>query len=191
MFWRVVIGLLVIAAIVSLATLWRGSQPVGSENMIGRHLPQFAAPLASGLRSGDANIYTREEAEAARSVAACDVHLSGVFNSCRDLTGRAILMFWNTTKDECVRQVTVLDRYARARHDLSVAAVAFDQPEEVVRRDAAPRDWRIAVPIDRDGAVAGLYAVAGCPTTFFIDHAKITAVRLGTLSEAELAAGGR
>lgn len=189
MFWRVVIGLLTLGAIITLATLWRGSRPVGSENLIGQRLPDFAAPLASGTRDADANIYTRDQAEAARSAAACDVRLEGVFNSCRDLTGRAVLMFWNSTKRECADQAAALDRFARGRPRLSVAAVAFDQQTDVVRRYVVGRGWRIAVPIDRDGAVAALYAVAGCPTTFFADKGKITGVELGTLTEAELSAG--
>ncbi len=181
MFWRVLIGVLTIAAIVSLVSLWGGSGPVGSENLVDRALPPFAAPLAAGAGEGDAHVYTREQARALDSVAACDVRMSGVFNSCRDLRGSAILNFWSTTKPACMKQVDVLDEFASRHEDVTVAAVAFDQPERTVRSATSGRGWKLDVPIDRDGAVAALYAVAGCPTTFFIVDGTISAVKLGTL----------
>lgn len=188
-FWRALIGLLTLAAIVSLAALWRGSGPVGSENLVGEYLPNFAAPLAAGSQNGDANIYTREQARALDSVAACDVRLAGVFNSCRDLKGRAILNFWNTKKPGCTAQVQELAEYSKSHPDVAVAAVAFDQPESEVRGYLEDKNWKIAVPIDRDGAVAGLYAVAGCPSTFFVKDGTVTAVRLGSLSDEVLDRG--
>lgn len=189
--WRALIGLIAIGAVLSLVTLFNGSRPVGAENLVGRPLPGFAAPLAEGSVDGDANIYTAEQAKVARSVAACDVRLKGVFNSCRDLEGDAILTFWNTTRGECARQVAVVDGVVRSEKNVTAAAVAFDQESSVVRDFVAGRNWKIAVPIDRDGAVAALYAVAGCPTTFFIHDGTVEAVELGTLSPAELERGLR
>lgn len=186
-FWRAFIGLLAIGVVVSLVVLLDNSRPIGSENLVGKPLPDFAAPLASGTQEGDANIYTPAQAKAAKSVAACDVELTGVFNSCRDLQGAAVLTFWNTTKSECAKQVDVLDAFARSNRQVDVAAVAFDQSESDVREFASGRDWSIPLPIDRDGAAAGLYAVAGCPSTFFIQDGEITGVKLGTLSAAEIA----
>ena len=62
-FWKVVIALLAIGVVVSLVTLFTGSRPVGSENLIGTPLPDFAAPLASGTQNADANIYTAPTGE--------------------------------------------------------------------------------------------------------------------------------
>lgn len=190
-FWKALIGLLAIGVVVSLVTLWGGSRPIGSENLVGLPLPDFAAPLASGTQDADSNIYTRAHAKAADSVAACDVDLPGVFNSCRDLQGDAILSFWNTTKSECVKQVETIDQFAAKRKDLSTAAVAFDESAEEVREFVGDRDWSVPVPIDRDGATAGLYAVAGCPSTFFIKDGKVTGVKLGSLTAAQLKHGLR
>lgn len=191
MFWKVVVALLAIGAVVSFVMLTDGSRPVGSENLIGRPLPGFAAPLATGFKDADSNIYSEAEARAARSVAACDVKLPGVFNSCRDLTGTAILTFWNSTKGECAAQVAQLDALAARSKTLKVAAVAFDQPADEVREYVASHKLTLPVPIDRDGAVAGLYAVAGCPTTFFVKDGTVTGVKLGRLTDRQLLGGLR
>jgi hypothetical protein len=188
-FWKAFLGLLTIAIIVSLWTLFNGSKPVGSENLIGKPLPDFAAPLASGTQSADANIYTPEQAKALKSTAACDVDLPGVFNSCRDLKGDAILTFWNSTKSECVTDVSTLDDFAASHPDTNVVAVAFNQSDASVRKFVKTQDWKLPVAIDRDGAVAGLYAVAGCPSTYFVHDGEITGVKLGVLTSAQLAKG--
>lgn len=188
-FWRVLLALLLIGAVVSLVTLFHGDRPVGSENLVGEALPDFAAPLASGTQEADSNVYTPAQAKAAKSTAACDVTLPGAFNSCRDLRGHAVLTFWNSTKGECAAQVSTLDAYARAHPKVSAAALAFDQSEGDVRKFVAASGWKLPVPIDRDGAVAGLYAVAGCPTTFFADNGAITGVKLGVLSQKQIGQG--
>jgi peroxiredoxin len=188
-FWKVVIALLAIGVLVSLYTLFSGSRPVGSENLIGKPLPDFAAPLADGTQTGDSNVYTEPQAKAAKSTAACDVNLPGVFNSCKDLTGDAIVTFWNTTKGECVTDVATLNDFAAANPKVNVVAVSFDQTEATVRDFMKTKDWKIPVAIDRDGAVAALYSVAGCPSTYFSHNGDITGVKLGVLSAAQLAQG--
>lgn len=188
-FWKVVLGLLAIGVVVSLATLFNGSRPLGSENLIGMPLPDFAAPLASGTLEGDSNVYTPEQAKAAKATAACDVELAGSFNSCDDLKGESIIAFWNTTKDECVEQIELIDDYVATHEEVSAVAVAFDQSEESVRKFMAGRDWKIPVAIDGDGAVAALYAVAGCPTIFYADNGEISGVKLGASSEAQINQG--
>lgn len=188
-FWKVFLGLLTIAVIVSLVTLFNGARPVGSENLVGLALPDFAAPLASGTQNADANVYTPAQAQAAKSTAACDVDIPGAFNSCDDLKGESIVIFWNTTKSECAGQVAQLNQFVQKNPNVSAVAVAFDQSESSVREFVKSKAWKIPVAIDRDGAVAGLYAVAGCPSTFFAENGEITGVKLGKLTDAQLEAG--
>lgn len=188
-FWKAFLGLLLIGVVVSMVTLIDGSRPIGPENLVGLALPEFAAPLASGTLEGDSNIYTPEQAKAAKATAACDVDLPGSFNSCDDLKGESIVAFWNSTKDECVREIELINDYVTEHPEVSSVAVAFDQSESSARKFMAGRNWKIPVAIDRDGAVAGLYAVAGCPSIFFAEDGKITLVRLGTLSEAQIEQG--
>lgn len=184
-FWTAVVGVLAVAVIVSLVSLYSGSRPVGSENLIGEPLPSFAAPLARATLTGDANIYTPAQAKSAHATAACAVRIEGAFNSCRDLKGPAIITFFNTTKPECVAHVTTLDRLLDTRRGVSAVAVAFDETEAKVRAFVRGKGWRLPVAIDRDGAVASLYSVAGCPTTFFADAGRISAVHLGVLTTAD------
>lgn len=188
-FWKGVLAVLTFAVVVSLVTLFSGSRPVGSENLVGRALPDFAAPLATGDLSGDANIYTEAQAESVDATAACDVELEGSFNSCRDLPGDAIIVFWNVSKPECVKQIDQLQQYADANKDVDVVAIAFENSKSEVADLVAEKGWTIPVAIDRDGALASLYAVAGCPSVFWAKDQKTTAVKLGVQTEQQLADG--
>lgn len=184
--WKGITAILVIAVLVSLATLYGGSKPIGSENLIDRPLPAFAAPLADGDLDGDANIFTAAQAEAEDATAACDVTLKGSFNSCTQLPGDAIVVFWNSTKPECVTQVDRLEQAAAKRRDLSVVAVAFENSKTEAAEAKAQNGWKIPVAVDRDGAVASLYAVTGCPSVFWASDQKTTAVKLGLQSVEKL-----
>lgn len=186
-FWQVAVGLLVVAVVVSLISLYGDSRPVGSENLVGRALPAFAAPLATGRLTGDANVYTPSQARAAHSTAACDVRLPGAFNSCDELGGAAIVTFINTTRSACTRYVQTLERFVRDNPAVNAVVVTFDETEANVRAFVRRSGWRLPVAIDRDGAVAALYAVAGCPTTFFAADGRVTGVELGVLDAAQLA----
>lgn len=183
---KAALGALVVAIAISLVSLYGGSRPVGAENLVGRELPQFAAPLAAGTLDGDANIYTAAQARAAGAEAPCAVKLPGAFNSCRDLKGGAIVSFFNITKPECVTQTSLLDNYLREHPQVDGVAVAFDQPESAVRAVVRREHWKLPVAIDRDGAVSALYAVAGCPTTFFVRDGVVGGVWLGKLSAEQL-----
>lgn len=177
--WKGITALLVIAVLVSLATLYGGSKPVGSENLIDRPLPAFATPLATGELDGDANVFTAAQAEAEDATAACDVQLEGSFNSCTELPGDAIIVFWNSTKPECVEQVDRLEVAAKRKSDLSVVAVAFENDKAEAAQAQQQNGWKIPVAVDRDGAVASLYAVTGCPSVFWASDQETTAVKLG------------
>ncbi len=187
-----------VAAIVALAyiVLELGSGgDVGSERLVGRAAPPFAAPLAGSGLQGDANVYTRTAARDAGATAACDVRLRGAFVSCRDLARRAMIVFWTPTSERCVRQVSIADGIVRGlRPALRAsaggpsAAVGVALRPNPVTVEALQRDlgWRMPQAIDRDGAVGVLYAIGACPTTVFVRDGKVTAVRIGLLDRAEL-----
>lgn len=177
--WKGITALLVIAVLTSLATLYNGSKPIGSENLVGRPFPAFAAPLAIGDLDGDANVFTAAQAEAEDATAACDVELPGSFNSCKELPGKAIIVFWNSTKAECVEQIDRLQQAADQNRDLNVVAVAFENDKASAAQAQRENGWKIPVVVDRDGAVASLYAVTGCPSVFWANEQKATAVQLG------------
>lgn len=184
--WKGLIALLALATVVSLVTLFGGSRPIGSENLIGKALPGFAAPLADGPLDGDSNVFTPAQADSADATAACDVELVGAFNSCRDLPDRAIVVFWNTDKSECVRQIDLLQQATERDPKLNVVALAFDNEKPEVARVAKENDWSVPVAVDRDGAVASLYAVTGCPSVFWALDQQVSDVKLGVQSTQAL-----
>lgn len=184
----ILLGGLAIAAVVSLVMLFSGRGPVGSENLLGKSLPDFAAPLATSDLDGDSNIYTPEQAEVADVTAACDVKVEGSVTSCKALTGEALLVFFNSTREECVEQVQTLDAYAAENPRANVLAVAFEEEKQPVADLVEDRGWNIPVAVDRDGALASLYSVTGCPTLFAATNGEITAVKLGVQDESALKA---
>ncbi|MGH2906181.1 MAG: redoxin domain-containing protein [Solirubrobacterales bacterium] len=177
---------LIAGAVVSLVMLFDTKGPVGSEHLNGTKLPQFAAPLAGGGLSGDANIYSPEEAKAKNAKAACDVDLKGSINSCDGLKGAAVLLFFNSEKSECVAQVDKLDQVLRQKPGVNAIALAFDETANSAAATASKKSWKLPVAADPDGAVAALYSVAGCPSAFFAQDGVIRGVKLGVQSPEQL-----
>jgi hypothetical protein len=184
--WTAITAILVVAVVVSLAMLFSGNKPIGSEHLIGMDLPAFAAPLAIGPLDGDANVYTDEQAAQNKATAACDVKLPGAFNSCTELKGDSLIAFMNTRKDVCLKQIDTVNQVAAKNPDLSVVAVNFNQSKQTVASTVKERGWKIPVAVDDDGVVAALYSVAGCPSLYFAHDGKITRVKLGIQSPQQL-----
>ena len=181
-------ALLVIAVIISLVTLFSGKKPIGSEHLIGKRLPDFAAPLAGSGIDGGANVYTPAQAKANDATAACDVQIAGSMNSCDDLKGAAVVLFWNADKKECVEQVDRLQAVLRNQKQVNSVAVAFGNSMGAATAAKNKHGWKLPVAVDDDGALAALYSVAGCPSTFFAKDGVIRGVKLGLQSTAELEA---
>lgn len=182
---------LVVAVAYSLFQLLSGGRPVGSEKLIGKPLPEFAAPLADSGLELDANVVSRLTAERSGGRAACDVTVAGAFVSCRDLGGRSVITFWRRDERLCVRQVENLQRAfgdgkGTSKGSVRTAAVAFKEPVRPVGAFAAQRGWTLPVVVDRDAAAAELFLVAGCPSTYFVTNGRVSDVALGLLSVAQL-----
>lgn len=180
----------------SLLELRDQNRPIGSENLVGRPLPEFAAPLAGSGVDADSNVTSRQAARLGGGNAACDVKVAGAFVSCRDLTGAAVIVFWSLRKPACVDQVDALDAAFARDKTVDAVAVSFNDEAADVERIRRERGWRIPVAIDRDGAASIVYSVAGCPTIFFARDGVVSGVRLATLSARQLrrevaAASGR
>ena len=158
----------------TLRTEGPGSEGVGA----GEPLPRFAAPLAEGALSGDAQVDPKR---------VCSVTGPDVLNSCLlARTGKpAAIAFLATRSKQCEEQVDVLDRVARSHPEVSFAAVGIRGEKDDLAKVASR--WRIPVAHDRDGAVANLFAVAICPTiTFARADGKVHDTSLGLIDEAEI-----
>ena len=76
-----------------------------------------------------------------------------------------MLSFWFTQGGDCEDQQDVVERvYARYRGRVSFLSLDVRDDRDTVRDLIRERGWQMPVGYDRDGAVAGLYRVGGCPT---------------------------
>ena len=150
----------------------------------------FAAPSALGNVEGGANICQDQGScnkETGRQPA-CSVVAGGVVNICELRRKPLVLTFIFDRAADCYPQVDRTERVRPEVRGVNFATVFFthkdrDQVRELVRE----RGWRQPVAIDRDGAVANIYGVGGCPTTVFARAGgRVATTKLGNLTEAEL-----
>jgi hypothetical protein len=155
----------------------------------GSRLKAFAAPLALGDVEGDANVCQREPCpEQAGGRPACSLTSEEVVNLCELREKPLVLTVIFDRGADCYPQV---DRTERIRRDFSAvnfATLFFTRKERgEIRRLVQARGWQQPVGIDRDGAVANLYGVGGCPTTIFARAGgEVVDTKLGNLTEDEL-----
>ncbi|HEY5976531.1 MAG TPA: TlpA disulfide reductase family protein [Solirubrobacterales bacterium] len=178
--YTVLVGLL-FAAIVLIAVIngtGGGGGTLGLDEQP-RHwpLPEFAVPLAtSDELEGDANV-AQDDCESSelpcppdhRRTPACRLRTPGSFRVCDLFARPSVISFWFTGDGGCVAQQDVVDRVSgryRGRVDFLSLDVR-DDPDEV-RDLVRERGWSMPVAYDRDGAVAALYRVGGCPTFAYV-----------------------
>ena len=139
-------------------------------------LPEFAVPAAAGMLEGDANI-AQDDCSAgelpcppdSRRSPACRVRTPGAIRVC-DLFGRpSAISFWFSKGGDCVDQQDVVSQvYSRYRGRVNFLSLDIRDDRETVRGLIRSRRWKMPVGYDRDGAVAGLYRVGGCPTFAYV-----------------------
>ncbi len=197
--YSIVAGL-ILAAVVAVALLGDvggdGGGTLGLDERPARWpLPEFAVPLATGPLEGDANVAqddceTSEVPcpEGARRTPACRVGGADAIRVCDLFDRPAVLSFWFSKGGECVEQQDVVDRvYARYRGRVRFLSLNVRDDREKVRDLVREHGWRMPVGYDRDGAVAGLYRVGGCPTFAYVyPGGTLQAAGIGTLSGGEL-----
>jgi hypothetical protein len=158
-------------------------------------LPEFAVPVATGDLEGDANIAQDDCAssrvpcpEDARRTPACQVAGEDAIRVC-DLFGRpSLISFWFSKGGNCVDQQDVVNRaYARYRGRVRFLSLNVRDDRDTVRDLVQQRGWRMPVGYDRDGAVASLYRVGGCPTFAYVyPGGTLQSAGIGELSAAQL-----
>lgn len=138
-------------------------------------LPEFAVPAALSSLEGDANI-AQDDCETselpcptgAERTSACHVRLPGVIRVC-DLFGKPLVIsFWFTKGGDCEAQQDIVSAaYERFRGRVNFLSLNVRDDRDTVRDLLRERDWKMPVGVDRDGAVANVYRVGGCPTFAF------------------------
>jgi hypothetical protein len=198
--YTIIVGLVFVAVIV-VAVINRagsGGDTLGlDERPVRWPLPEFAVPLADGALEGDANVAQDDCArsqvpcpEDGRRTPACQVDEPGAFRVCDLFDRPSVISFWFTQGGGCVAQQDVVSEvFERYRGRVGFLSVDVRDDRETVRDLVRERHWRMPVGFDRDGAVAALYRVGGCPTFAYVyPGGTLQSAGIGDLTAGQLGA---
>jgi hypothetical protein len=200
--YSVVVGLIFLAliAVATIHTLGGG----GGEDTLGLDrqqprwpLPEFAVPAAAGQLEGDANV-AQDDCESsavpcpedARRMPACRIRTAGAIRVC-DLFGRPLVIsFWFTKGGDCADQQDVVETvYERYRGRVNFLSLDVRDDRDTVRELVRQHGWKLPVGYDRDGAVASLYKIGGCPTfAYAYPGGTLESASIGDLTASQLSA---
>jgi hypothetical protein len=177
--YSIAVGLVFLAIIVIAAINLSGE---GGEDTLGLDrqparwaLPEFAVPVAAGSLEGDANI-AQDDCETGavpcpsgdRRTPACRIGTAEAIRVCDLFNRPLVISFWFTKGGDCVSEQDVVEAaYRRYRGRVDFLSLDVRDGRETVRELVRQHGWTMPVGYDRDGAVASLYRVGGCPTFAF------------------------
>jgi hypothetical protein len=198
--YSIVVGLIFLAVIV-VATLntiegGGGGETLGLDRLPARWpLPEFAVPEGAGRLEGDANVAQDDCetsslpcSEGARRTPACRIGTAEAIRVCDLFDRPLVISFWFSRGEGCVGQQDVVERLYR-RYRGAVGFLSLDiRDDRGTLRDLIRRHrWTMPVGFDRDGAVASLYRVGGCPTfAYAYPGGTLQGASIGDLTEDQL-----
>lgn len=198
--YSLLVGLLFLAviAIATIHTLGggEGGKALGLDPYPARWaLPEFAVPDARGSLEGDANV-AQDDCEtsqvpcpgSARRTPACRIDTRGALRICDFFDKPLVISFWFSEGNGCVEQQDVVEK-AHRRYRGRVAFLSLDVRDDrgTLRDLIAQHRWTFPVGYDRDGAVATLYGVGGCPTFAYVyPGGSLEGAGIGELTTAQL-----
>jgi AhpC/TSA family len=200
--YSIVVGLLflvlIVVATVGTLSSGGGGGTLGLDRQPPRWpLPEFAVPAAAGELEGDANV-AQDDCESsalpcpedARRVAACQIRTPGAIRLCDFFQRPLVISFWFTKGGDCADQQDVVDAvYRRYRGRVNFLSLNVRDGRDTVRGLIRQHGWKLPVGYDRDGAVASLYKVGGCPTLAYVyPGGTLESAGIGEFSEAQLSA---
>jgi len=201
--YSVAVGLIFLALIVvvTVQTLGGGGGGGGTLGLDRQPshwpLPEFAVPAAGGELEGDANV-AQDDCESsaipcphsARRTPACRIRTAGAIRICDFFDRPLVISFWFDKGGDCADQQDVVDTvYGRYRGRVNFLSVDVRDDRDSVRELVRRRGWRLPVGYDRDGAVASLYQVGGCPTfAYAYPGGTLQSAGIGDLTAAGLEA---
>jgi hypothetical protein len=197
--YSILVGVLFVA-IVAIALV--NGVPGGGDGTLGLDeqpprwpLPEFAVPDAASELEGDANVAQDDCSTGglpcpsdARRAPACQVRTPGAIRICDFFDRPLVISFWFSKGGECVDQQDVVDQ-VRSRYGGRVGFLSLDirDDRDTVRELIRQRGWSMPVGYDRDGAVASLYRVGGCPTFAYVyPGGTLQGAGIGNLTASEL-----
>jgi len=200
--YSIVVGLLflTVIAIASFHTLGGGGggKTLGLDRFPSRWpLPEFAVPAGAGQLEGDANV-AQDDCESselpcpddAQRMPACRIATKGAIRVCDFFDRPLVISFWFTEGDGCVDQQDVVQRvYERYRGRVGFLSLDIRDDRDTLRELIRQHGWTLPVGFDRDGAVATLYGVGGCPTFAYVyPGGTLQDASIGDLTAAQLSA---
>lgn len=199
--YSLIVGL-IFAAVIVIAVLntleHKDEGTLGLDEVASRWpLPEFAVPRAAGGLEGDANV-AQDDCEtsqtpcpaSARRPPACRIGTPEAIRVCDLFSRPLVLSFWFSRGGNCTEQQDVVDRvYARYRGRVSFLSLDVRDDRDTVRQLIRRRGWRMPVGYDRDGAVAALYRIGGCPTfAYAYPGGTLQSASIGELTARQLEA---
>jgi hypothetical protein len=171
-----VVGVLLLA-LVTINSVSSEGVPSGGPNAGDRLVP-FAVPLAAApaRKDEDANV-DREQV--------CDIRGAGVLNLCTlQRRGPVVLALFPTAAEQCRDVLAQLDRVAPRVDGVQVVAVGSRGDRRLLGSGHPfPVGW------DKDGAVASLYGLVGCPQITFAERGgRVVESTRAELTDRELVA---
>jgi hypothetical protein len=192
------LAVVVFAAIKTLSGGGSGGETLGLDRLEARWpLPEFAVPAATGPLEGDANVAQDDCGSAGipcpeqpQREPACGITTRGAIRVCDFFGKPLVISFWFSEGGGCVDQQDVVDRvYRRYRGRVNFLSLDVRDDRGTVREILAEKGWRMPVGYDRDGAVAALYLVGGCPTfAYAYPGGTLQGASAGDLSAPQLEA---
>lgn len=177
--YSILAGLLLVAVIViaMLNHAGQNADTLGLERQpLHWALPEFAVPAAAGQLEGDANVAQDDCSTAelpcppsARRTPACQVQGPDVIRVCDLFDRPSVISFWFSMGGNCVDQQDVVSTvFERYRDRVNFLSLDVRDSRETLRELVREHGWKMPVGFDRDGAVATLYRVGGCPTFAYV-----------------------
>jgi hypothetical protein len=198
--YSIVVGLIFLAVIV-VATVntiqgGGGAETLGLDRLPPRWpLPEFAVPAGAGKLEGDANV-AQDDCETSsipcpadsQRTSACEIDTAEAIRVCDLFQRPLVISFWFTKGDGCVEQQDLVERvYRRYRGEVGFLSLDIRDERDTLRDLIRQRGWTMPVGYDRDGAVASLYGVGGCPTFAYVyPGGTLQSAGIGELSEEQL-----
>jgi len=199
--YSLIVGL-IFAAVIIIATIntlgGKDEETLGLDKLEARWpLPEFAVPRAAGQLEGDANV-SQDDCETARTPCpqsarrepACQISTPGAIRVCDYFDRPLVISFWFSHGGNCVEQQDVVNRVNR-RYGGKVSFLSLDirDDRDTVRDLIRRHGWEMPVGYDRDGAVASLYRIGGCPTYAYVyPGGTLQDASIGELTPSQLEA---
>lgn len=169
------------AVLIIVATINTFRNPPGgllgvNEDVAGLALPEFALPDVRSPLDGDANVYQDNCSSSenpcpadAQRTPACRIDVKGALRICDFFDKPLAISFWFMRGATCVPAQDTFDQVAQQYGDrVGFLSIDVRDDRDAVRKMVAQHGWQVPVGWDRDGAVANLYKVGGCPTVAFV-----------------------